>query len=230
MNSFPFNIKKLSKEEGIILADYEKMADAVIKGNQDQVVELTEQAVDEGIEPNEIIGKGLINGMNVVGKRFKAGDMFVPEVLMSAKAMKAGMNIVKPLLLEGEMPSEGKVLLGTVSGDLHDIGKNLVGMMMESGGFEIINLGTDIEPEEFAAKVKEHKPDVLGMSALLTTTMLSMRDTIEVLEEEGLRDSVKIMVGGAPVTKEFADEIGADGWAPDAASAKDLAIELINKQ
>jgi len=212
------------------LADYEKMADAVISGNQDTVVELTEKAVDEGIEPNEIIEKGLINGMNVVGKRFKAGDMFVPEVLMSAKAMKGGMNIVKPLLLEGEMPSEGKVLLGTVSGDLHDIGKNLVGMMMESGGLEIVNLGTDIDPDEFAEKVREHKPDVLGMSALLTTTMLAMRDTIEVLEEEGLRDSVKIMVGGAPVTKEFADEIGADGWAPDAASAKDLAFELINEK
>ncbi|MBS3768019.1 MAG: corrinoid protein [Candidatus Cloacimonetes bacterium] len=209
------------------MANFEKMADAVIKGNQNTVIELTEKAVDEGIKPKEIIEKGLINGMNVVGKRFKAGNMFVPEVLMSAKAMKAGMNIVKPLLLEREMSSEGKVLLGTVSGDLHDIGKNLVGMMMESGGLEIVNLGTDISTEEFAAKVKEHNPDVLGMSALLTTTMLSMRDTIEVLEEEGLRDSVKVMVGGAPVTKEFADEIGADGWAPDAASAKDLAFELI---
>jgi len=212
------------------LADYEKMADAVISGNQDTVVELTEKAVDEGIEPNEIIEKGLINGMNVVGKRFKAGDMFVPEVLMSAKAMKAGMNIVKPLLLEGERHSAGTVLLGTVSGDLHDIGKNLVGMMMESGGLEIINLGTDIDPDEFAQKVREHEPDVLGMSALLTTTMLAMRDTIEILEEEGLRDSVKIMVGGAPVTKEFADEIGADGWAPDAASAKDLAFDLISEK
>jgi len=212
------------------VADFEKMADAVINGKQDLVDELTQKAVDEGTEPNEIINKGLINGMNIVGKRFKAGDMFVPEVLMSAKAMKAGMNIVKPLLLEGEMPSEGKVLLGTVSGDLHDIGKNLVGMMMESGGLEIVNLGTDIEPDEFAQQVREHEPDVLGMSALLTTTMLAMRDTIEILEEEGLRDSVKIMVGGAPVTKEFADEIGADGWAPDAASAKDLAFDLISEK
>ena len=212
------------------MADFEKMADAVISGNQDTVVELTEKAVDEGVNPNEIIENGLINGMNVVGKRFKAGDMFVPEVLMSAKAMKAGMNIVKPLLVEGERSAAGKVLLGTVSGDLHDIGKNLVGMLMESGGLEIVNLGTDIDPAEFAEKVREHKPDVLGMSALLTTTMLSMRDTIEVLEEEGLRDDVKIMVGGAPVTQEFADEIGADGWAPDAASAKDLAFELLNEK
>ncbi|MCF8008945.1 MAG: B12-binding domain-containing protein, partial [Halanaerobiales bacterium] len=167
------------------MADYEKMADAVIKGNQDLVKELTQAAVDEGSKPNEIIEKGLINGMNVVGKRFKAGDMFVPEVLMSAKSMKGGMNIVKPLLVEGERSSDGKVLLGTVSGDLHDIGKNLVGMMMESGGLEIVNLGTDISPEGFAKEVKKHKPDLLGMSALLTTTMLSMRDTIEVLEEEG---------------------------------------------
>jgi 5-methyltetrahydrofolate--homocysteine methyltransferase len=210
------------------VADYEKMADAVINGKQDLVGELTQKAVDEGDNPNEIIENGLINGMNVVGKRFKAGDMFVPEVLMSAKAMKSGMNIVKPLLVEGERSAAGKVLLGTVSGDLHDIGKNLVGMLMESGGLEIVNLGTDIEPAEFAEKVREHKPDVLGMSALLTTTMLAMRDTIEVLEEEGLRDDVKIMVGGAPVTQEFADEIGADGWAPDAASAKDLAFDLLD--
>jgi len=210
------------------VADYEKMSDAVINGKQDLVGELTQKAVDEGINPNEIIENGLINGMNVVGKRFKAGDMFVPEVLMSAKAMKSGMNIVKPLLVEGERSAAGKVLLGTVSGDLHDIGKNLVGMLMESGGLEIVNLGTDIDPAEFAEKVREHKPDVLGMSALLTTTMLAMRDTIEVLEEEGLREDVKIMVGGAPVTQEFADEIGADGWAPDAASAKDLAFDLLD--
>ena len=211
------------------MADFEKMSDSVIKGKQNLVEELTQKAVDEGTKPNEIINKGLINGMNVVGKKFKAGDMFVPEVLMAAKAMKSGMNIVKPLLVEGERSAAGKVLLGTVSGDLHDIGKNLVGMLMESGGLEIVNLGTDIEPAEFAEKVREHEPDVLGMSALLTTTMLAMRDTIEVLEEEGLREDVKIMVGGAPVTQEFADEIGADGWAPDAASAKDLAFDLIKK-
>ncbi|MGM0445890.1 MAG: corrinoid protein [Bacillota bacterium] len=210
------------------MADYEQLAEAVIKGNMDSVVELTNEAVEEGIKPNEIIENGLIRGMNVVGKRFKAGDMFVPEVLMAAKAMKDGMNIVKPLLLEGEMSSKGKILLGTVSGDLHDIGKNLVGMMIESSGMEIINVGTDVSPEEFVEKIREHKPDVLAMSALLTTTMLSMQDTIEVLKEEGLRDSVKVVVGGAPVTQEFADKIGADGWAPDAASAKDLVYDLIN--
>jgi len=210
------------------MADFEEMGNAVIKGDAETADDLTRKAVDEGVEPLDIINQGLIGGMDVVGKRFKAGDMFVPEVLMSAKAMKAGMNIVRPLLLEGDMPSAGKVLLGTVSGDLHDIGKNLVGMMMESGGLDIVNLGTDTSPEEFVEAVKEHKPDVIGMSALLTTTMLSMKDTIEVLEEEGLRDSVKIIIGGAPVTQDFADEIGADGWAPDAAAAKDLALMLLN--
>ncbi|MGM0420469.1 MAG: corrinoid protein [Bacillota bacterium] len=209
------------------MADFEKISDGVIKGEVEKVKELVQEAIDEGLEPKEIINQGLISGMNVVGKRFKAGDMFVPEVLLSAKAMKGGMELVKPLLVEGEMPEAGKVVLGTVAGDLHDIGKNLVAMMMESGGLDVINLGTDVKAAEFAEAVREHEPDVLGMSALLTTTMLEMRDTIEVLKEEGLRDDVKIIVGGAPVTKEFADEIGADGWAPDAASAKDLVFDFM---
>ncbi|MGM0420467.1 MAG: cobalamin B12-binding domain-containing protein [Bacillota bacterium] len=209
------------------MADFEKISESVIEGKEEKVRELVEEAVEEGMEPKEIINQGLISGMNVVGKRFKAGDMFVPEVLLSAKSMKGGMEIVKPLLVEGEMPDAGKVVLGTVAGDLHDIGKNLVGMMMESGGLEVINLGTDVKAADFAEAVREHQPDVVGMSALLTTTMLEMRDTLEVLTEEGLRDSVKVMVGGAPVTKEFADEIGADGWAPDAASAKDLVFDFL---
>jgi 5-methyltetrahydrofolate--homocysteine methyltransferase len=211
------------------MANFEEMGNSVIAGDKEKSAELTKLAIDEGVNPLDIINKGLISGMDVVGQRFKAGDMFVPEVLMSANAMKAGMALVRPLLVGEDIPSSGKVLLGTVSGDLHDIGKNLVGMMMESGGLDIINLGTDVSPEDFAAAVREHKPDVLGMSALLTTTMLVMRDTIEVLEEEGLREKVKVIIGGAPVTKDFADEIGADGWAPDAASAKDLAFELIGK-
>ncbi len=208
------------------MADFEKLSESVIKGEEEKVKELVQEAIDDGLEPSEIINQGLISGMNVVGKRFKAGDMFVPEVLLSARSMKGGMELVKPLLVEGEMEEAGKVVLGTVEGDLHDIGKNLVGMMMESGGLEVINLGTDVTAAEFAEAVREHKPNVLGMSALLTTTMLEMQNTIEVLTEEGLRDSVKVIVGGAPVTKEFADEIGADGWAPDAASAKDLVFEL----
>ena len=210
------------------MADFEALAGAIIECNAAKAGELTQKLVDEGVKPSEIINMGLIGGMNVVGDRFKKGDMYVPEVMMAAKAMHAGMNIVKPLLLEGESSSTGKVIVGTVAGDLHDIGKNLVGMMMESGGMEVVDLGVDVTPEKFAAAVREHKPQVVGLSALLTTTMLSMKDTIEVLKEEGIRDSVKVIVGGAPVTQDFADEIGADGWAPDAASAKDLAQKLAN--
>jgi 5-methyltetrahydrofolate--homocysteine methyltransferase len=210
------------------MADFEALAGAIIDCNAAKAAELTQKLVDEGVKPSEIINMGLIGGMNVVGDRFKKGDMYVPEVMMAAKAMHAGMNIVKPLLLEGESSSTGKVIVGTVAGDLHDIGKNLVGMMMESGGMEVVDLGVDVTPEKFAAAVREHKPQVIGLSALLTTTMLAMKDTIEVLKEEGLRDSVKVIVGGAPVTQDFADEIGADGWAPDAASAKDLAQKLAN--
>jgi len=209
------------------MPDYEKMSEKVIEGDQEGVKELTQDAIDEGVEPQEIISDGLINGMNVVGERFKAGDMFVPEVLMSAKAMKAGMELVNPLLTEGDREQSTTVVLGTVEGDLHDIGKNLVAMMLESGGMEVVNLGVDIEAGEFAEAVRENDADVLGMSALLTTTMMEMQDVIEILEEEGLRDDVKVLVGGAPVTQEFADDIGADGWAPDAASAKDLVQDMV---
>ncbi len=211
------------------MADFEAMVNGVIAGDFNQVAELTQKAIDEGAEPVEIINQGLIKGMNVVGVRFKAGDMYVPEVMMAARAMKAGMDLVKPLIAEKDMPTSGKVVLGTVAGDLHDIGKNLVGMMMESAGMTVVNMGVDISSEKFAQAVREHKPDVVALSALLTTTMLAMKDTIEVLQEEGLRGSVKVIVGGAPVTADFATEIGADGWAPDAASAKDLALELAGK-
>ena len=212
------------------MADFEGLAEGVIKGEIDRVADLTRKAVDEGTDPMDIINKGLMSGMNVVGERFKAGEMFVPEVLMSAKAMTAGMEIVKPLIVGGGLPSKGKVILGTVKGDLHDIGKKLVGMIMESAGIEIMDLGTDVAPEAFAEAIKKEGPDVIGMSALLTTTMLAMKDTIEVLEEEGIRNKVKVIVGGAPVTKDFADEIGADGWAPDAVSAKDLVLQLMENK
>ena len=211
------------------MADLESMANAVVAGDFNRAADLTKQAIDEGAEPIEIINQGLIKGMNVVGARFKAGDMYVPEVMMAARSMKAGMDLVKPLIAEKDMPTSGKVVLGTVAGDLHDIGKNLVGMMMESAGMTVVNLGVDITPEKFAQAVREHKPEVVALSALLTTTMLAMKDTIEVLQEEGLRSSVKVIIGGAPVTADFATEIGADGWAPDAASAKDLALELAGK-
>ena len=209
------------------MSDFNNLAELVIKGDYTGAQTLTQRMVDNGSDPLEIINQGLMAGMNVVGVRFKAGDMYVPEVMMSAKAMSKGIEVVKPLIADKDMPTAGKVLVGTVKGDLHDIGKNLVLMMMESAGFEIIDLGVDIDAEAFVKAVKEHKPQVIGMSALLTTTMLSMKDTIEALKEEGLRDSVKIIVGGAPISQGFADEIGADGYAPDAAAATDLCKRLI---
>jgi len=209
------------------LSDFNNLAELVIKGDYAGAQSLTQKMIDNGSDPLEIINQGLMAGMNVVGVRFKAGDMYVPEVMMSAKAMSKGIEMVKPLIAEKDMPTAGKVLIGTVKGDLHDIGKNLVLMMMESAGFEMIDLGVDIDPDTFVKAVKEHKPQAIGMSALLTTTMLSMKDTIEALKEEGLRDSVKIIVGGAPISQGFADEIGADGYAPDAAAATDLCKGLI---
>ncbi|MGD8902970.1 MAG: corrinoid protein, partial [Anaerolineae bacterium] len=161
------------------------------------------------------------------GQDFKSGELFVPEVLIAARAMHAGMNVLRPLLTESESAGAGKYLIGTVKGDLHDIGKNLVKMMLEGAGFETIDLGTDVEPQAFVDAVREHKPVLIGMSALLTTTMVQMRATVEALEEAGLRDSVKIMIGGAPVTDAFAADIGADAYAPDAASAVDTARELV---
>ncbi len=205
----------------------EDLRQGVIKGDEQGVKDLTQKLIDEGLEPLEIINNGLIAGMSVVGDRFKKAEMYVPEVLMAAKSMKSGMELVKPLIAEGDVEAATKVLMGTVKGDLHDIGKNLVGMMMESSGFEVVDAGVDITPEEFAEMVKDEEPDVLGLSALLTTTMLAMRETIEVLEEEGLRDQVKIIIGGAPVTSDFAEEIGADGYAPDAASATEIVEELL---
>ena len=209
------------------MANYEELVNSVINGNAAKVTELTKSFLDSGCEPLDIINQGLIAGMNVVGHRFKEGDMFVPEVLMAARAMSTGVEIVKPYLSDGDMPALGKIILGTVKGDLHDIGKNLVGMMMESAGFNVINLGVDISPEKFVEAVKEHKPNIVAMSALLTTTMLSMKDTIAALKQEGLREDVKVIIGGAPISQDFADEIGADGFAPDAASATELCKDLL---
>lgn len=209
--------------------DFTTLANAIIDCDVEKVLELTQKAVDEGEKPSDIINLGLIAGMNVVGKYFKEGDMYVPEVLMAAKAMNDGMAIVKPLLVEGEASAAGKVVLGTVEGDLHDIGKNLVGMMMESAGMEVVDVGIDVSTQKFIDAVKEHKPDVLALSALLTTTMIAMKETIDLLKKEGLREEVKVIIGGAPVTQEYANNIGADGYAPDAASAKDLALIFSEK-
>ena len=202
------------------------MSTLVIEGNFADMVDKTNTALEEGLGAEEILNNGLMPGMDHVGVEFKAGNMFVPEVLRSAKAMQESMNIIRPMLADSGVPTAGKVVLGTVKGDLHDIGKNLVGMMCEGAGFEIIDLGKDVEPEAFVNAVKEHKPNILGMSALLTTTMRAMDRTIKALEEAGVRDTVKVMIGGAPVTQDFADQIGADGYAANAASASDMAKQF----
>ncbi len=204
----------------------EKIASNLYDGEDQEVAELVQKALDQGVSAGDILSGGLIAGMDEVGKDFKAGDLFVPEVLIAARAMHAGMGVLRPLLAESDVPSAGKYVIGTVQGDLHDIGKNLVKMMLEGAGFETIDLGTDADAAAFVDAVREHQPTVVGMSALLTTTMVNMKATIEALTEAGLRDSVKIMIGGAPVTAAFAEEIGADAYAPDAASAVDVARSL----
>jgi 5-methyltetrahydrofolate--homocysteine methyltransferase len=205
----------------------EQMQKDLYDGKADEVGAATQKALDEGMSAQEILNDGLIAGMDEVGKDFKAGDLFIPEVLIAAKAMHAGMAVLRPLLAESGAPSMAKVVIGTVSGDLHDIGKNLVGMMLEGAGFEIIDLGTDVAAEKFVEATRAEDAKLLGMSALLTTTMPGMKTTIEALTEAGLRDSVKVIVGGAPVTAGFAEEIGADAYAPDAASAVDTARSLV---
>jgi len=204
----------------------QQIASTLYEGEDVEVAGLVQKALDQGLKPIEVLQGGLIAGMDQVGRDFKAGDLFVPEVLIAARAMHAGMGVLRPLLAESEAPSAGKYLIGTVKGDLHDIGKNLVKMMLEGAGFETVDLGTDVEPAAFVAAVREHKPTMVGMSALLTTTMVQMRATVEALVEAGLREQVKVMVGGAPVTEAFAREIGADAYAPDAASAVDVARSL----
>jgi len=205
-----------------------EISTAVIEGDVAEIADLTEDALDDGLTAEEILNQGLMPGMDHVGVEFRAGNMFVPEVLRSAKTMQNSMDILKPLLAASGVKMVGKVLLGTVKGDLHDIGKNLVGMMCEGAGFEVKDVGKDVSPESFVEAVKDFEPDVLGMSALLTTTMRSMESTIKVLEEAGLRDKVKIMIGGAPVTQAFADQIGADGYASNASSAAELAKRFVS--
>ena len=203
------------------------IASKLYDGAEEEVAALVQQALDQGIEPHTILQEGLIAGMDAVGCDFKAGELFVPEVLVAARAMHAGMNVLRPLLAESEAQGMGAYVIGTVEGDLHDIGKNLVKMMLEGAGFQVIDLGTDVKPEAFVQAVQVHQPKIVGMSALLTTTMVNMRATIEALTEAGLRDVVKVMVGGAPVTAQYAQDIGADAFAPDAASAVDIARELV---
>lgn len=209
------------------MATFEQLASEILKGKRKLVVNSVNELLSAGETPLDIINKGLIVGMSEVGILFQQNKMFIPEVLMSAKAMDEGLLIVKPLLQGGEIKSQGKVLIATVQGDLHDIGKNLVGIMLESNGFTVIDAGKDASPELIVSLTKEHNPDVIGMSAMLTTTMLHMKDTIELLKEEGIRDQVKVIVGGAPVSTDFSTEILADGFAPDALSAVGLCKQLL---
>jgi 5-methyltetrahydrofolate--homocysteine methyltransferase len=206
------------------MADLKALSEAIIKGDQKTAVDLTNEAIDEGMAPDKILSEGLIAGMNVIGTRFKANEVYIPEVLISARAMKMAMEKLEPKLVEAGVEPVGKALIGTVQGDLHDIGKNLVVMMLKGAGFEVADIGVDVPPEKFVEQVKESGAKVVGMSALLTTTMPAMEKSVKAIKEAGI--DCKIMIGGAPVTQGYADKIGADGYAPDAASAVDLAKEL----
>ena len=210
--------------------DLTKITESLIAGKVDELKNQTNEAINSGADPADILNKGLLPGMDAVGQKWKDGDMFMPEVLRSAKAMSNAMDILRPKLSEGDLGSAGTLVIGTVAGDLHDIGKDLVGMMFEGAGYKVINIGIDQPNEEFVKAVKEHKPDVLGMSALLTTTMPRMGEVINSLKEAGIRDQVAVTVGGAPVTEEFAEEIGADIYAPNAGSAVDITKEYFEKQ
>ncbi|MBN2448740.1 MAG: corrinoid protein [Lentisphaeria bacterium] len=205
----------------------EQLSAALIKGQAPVVKELTQKAIDEGFSAKEILDDGLVAGMSVIGDKFKRNEVYIPEVLIAARAMNAGMALVKPLLKLAGVKARGTVCCATVKGDLHDIGKNLVCMMLEGAGYEVVDLGVNCEPEKFVKAAQEHNADAIGMSALLTTTMTNMKATVDAFQEAGLRGKVKIMVGGAPLTQNFADEIGADGYAPDAASAVDLLHSLM---
>ena len=205
---------------------FEQISEALIDGMRDKVLKLVQQALDEGNAPKDIINNALLTGMSEVGVLFKSGELFVPEVLVAARAMNAGTELLKPYLSEGDLDKKGKIIFCTVKGDLHDIGKKLVTMMLEGGGYEVIDLGTDISPEAIFEAVKKHNPDILGMSALLTTTMSAMKETVDFLKEKGEYDRLKIMVGGAPVSDKFAKDIGAQ-YAADAASAVELANSLV---
>ena len=201
---------------------------AVIDGDVEQATAKVAGALEDGIAAGEILHKACIPAMIEVGRLFETNEIFVPEMLVSALSMQRGLDLLRPHLVEGDLKTVGKIVIGTVSGDLHDIGKNLVCIMFEGAGFEVIDLGTDVEPETFVAAVKEHRPDVVGMSALLTTTMPSMEKTIKAMEDAGVRDKVYVMVGGAPVTEEYAAEVGADGYGADASSATRNARAFLN--
>jgi len=201
---------------------------AVLIGSMAETSGLVQEALDAGYDADTILKEGLIAAMGEIGQKFEAGEAYVPEMLVSAKSMKFGLELLRPHLVAADIKPIGRVIIGTVQGDLHDIGKNLVGMMMEGAGFEVIDLGADVKPEKLLEAINEHKPDIVAMSALLTTTMNNMKSAIEMMVEAGVKDSLKVMIGGAPVTQEYADEIGADGFGLDASQAANLAKKLVS--
>jgi 5-methyltetrahydrofolate--homocysteine methyltransferase len=205
----------------------ETIYEAILKGDAKKTGAEVEAALTENVPADKILYEACIPAMGEVGRLFEEGEKFVPEMLISARAMQTAVNLLRPHLAQENIRTLGKVVIGTVAGDLHDIGKNLVSMMLEGSGFEIIDLGTDVSPQAFVTAVRENEPDLIGMSALLTTTMTSIGATIEALKEAGLRDQVKVIIGGAPITQDFADKIGADGFAPDAGSATRVAKSLV---
>jgi len=205
----------------------EQMSENLMKGKAKDVAELVEKALAEGIEPSAILNEGLLSGMGIIGARFKKNEVYVPEVLIAARAMKSGMTILQPQLVASGVEPKGVAVVGTVKGDLHDIGKNLVCMMLEGAGFKVVDAGIDVEPEKFVEIAKENKASVVGVSALLTTTMTNMKAVVDAIKASDIAATTKVIIGGAPVTQSFADEIGADGYAADAASAADLASSLL---
>jgi len=203
---------------------------AVLTFDAAKVTEIVKAEIEAGTDSSSILDEGLISAMDEVGKRFSDGELFLPEMLMAAQAMKAGLEVLKPHLSNFDLHYKGTVVVGTVKGDLHDIGKNLVAMMMEGAGFKIVDLGVDVDVENFISAAKENRADMVALSALLTTTMPAMKDVIDSLEEEGMRDAVKVIIGGAPVTQNFSQSIGADGYSPNAPGAVELAKNLLTKQ
>jgi len=204
----------------------QQISESLQRGEDQKVAELTQQAIDAGLSAGQILNDGLLAAMDVVGERFKANEIFLPEVLLSARAMNAGMDLIKPLLIADDVPSLGKVVIGTVKGDLHDIGKNLVGIMLRGAGFEVIDLGADVTPESFVETAEAEGASVVGLSALLTTTMSGMKDVVELVKSKGLEGKVKVIIGGAPLSQAFADDIGADGYGYDASNAVEIVKNL----
>ncbi len=210
------------------MAKYQDLADAIIAGDNVKSKDITQKLVDSGVKAVDVLNDGLVPGMDVVGAKFKANEMYIPEVLIAARAMHAAMDIIKPMLSEAGAEMKGTIVIGTVQGDLHDIGKNLVGMMLEGGGYTVVDAGVDVASDKFVEEVKKSKAKVLGLSALLTTTMPVMKDVISAMRADAATKNVAVMVGGAPLTQEYADSIGANGYAPDASSAVDLAKQLMS--